>query len=244
LGFAIKCLLASNLSPLEIILNYTEDTFFVKLPKIFIPEKGLEDKINQLEEEPKTNKKDPEKKPYSEELEKLLSEFHPVWTDYEEIYLRVKDLAEKAGYSQIKNSSNCEYLVKQTDFGESYMLVLFGRKFEKHYVFARLKEDKVKKFCNRLEYQRKMVYPKSLMLTGLALSASLTISYACYSLPVGTFLRDMVSWMIPSMFTIPTILLTPRIVRYVRNRVGKGLDKYCVGLIVNDDRKALEAAFS
>ncbi len=216
----------------------------MKIPKTFIPEKGLEDKINQLEEEPKTNKKDPEKKPYSEELENLLSEFHLVWTDYEAIYLRVKALAEKAGYAQIKNSSNCEYLVKPTDFEESYMLVLFGREFEKHYIFARLKEDKVKKFYNRLEYRRKMVYPKSLMLTGLALSASLTMSYACYSLPVGTFLRDMVSWMIPSMFTIPAILSIPRIVRYMRNRIGRGLDKYCVGLIINDDKKALEAAFS
>ena len=216
----------------------------MKIPKTFIPEKGLEDKINQLEEEPKINKKDPEKKPYSEELEKLLSEFHLVWTDYEAIYPRVKDLAEKSGYGQIKNSSNCEYLVKPTDFGESYMLAIFGRKFEKHYVFARLKEDKVKNFCNKLEYKRKMVYTKSLALTGLILSASFTMYYVCYSFPVGGFLRDVISWMIPSMVTIPTILSLPKITRYMRKRIGKGLDKYCVGLIVNDDKKALEAAFN
>ncbi len=216
----------------------------MKVPKTFIPEKGLEDKINQLGEEPKINKKDPEKKPYSEELEELLSEFNPVWTDYETIYLRVKDLAEKAGYGQIKKSSNCEYLVKPTDFGESYMLILFGRKFEKHYLFARLKEGKVKKFCNKLEYKRKMVYTKSLALTGLILSASFTAYYVCYSFPVGSFLRDLISWMIPSMFTIPTILSLPKITRYMRKRIGKGLDKYCVGLIINDDKKALEAAFS
>lgn len=216
----------------------------MKIPKIFIPEKGLEDKINQLEEEPKIYKKECEKKPYNEELEKLLSEFNHAWTDYEAIYPRVKALAEQAGYSQIKDSSNCEYWVKPTDFGESYMLVVFGKKFEKHYIFARLKEDNVKKFYNRLEYQRKMVYPKSFTLIGLVLSASLTVAYACSSFPIGNFLRDMVSWMIPSMFTVPTIVSIPSIVKYMRNRIGRGLDKYCVGLVIGDDKKTLEAAFS
>lgn len=216
----------------------------MRIPKAFIPEKGLEDKINQLGEEPQITKKDPEKKPYSEELEKLLSEFNPAWTDYDTVYSKVESLTEQVGYTKTKHTPMCDYWVKQTDFERSYVLASFGKKFEKHYIFAMIKNEKVKNFCNKLEFQRRTVYPKALMTVGLALSASFAVYYPCSLYPPGNLLRDMASWMIPSMFTIPTILSIPKIARYVRNRVGKGLDKYCVGLIVNDDRKALEAAFS
>lgn len=216
----------------------------MKIPKTFLPEKGLENKLGQLTKEPKTYEKEYEKKPYSEELEKLLSEFNPIYTDYDMVYLGVKTLAEKTGYKQINEKPGYEYWVKPTGFGESYILVSFGKKSEKHYMFARAKDENVQKFYKRLEHRRKMVYPKSFLITGSALIASSSMIYACATYPEGTFLREILYWMLPSMVTAPTVLSIPRIIKYVRNRVGKGLDKYCIGLIAGDDKKALEAAFS
>jgi len=216
----------------------------MRIPKIFLPEnKNLEDKVEQLAKEPKTHEKECRAK-HSEELEKLLSKFYPPYVDYDLIHSEVTDLAENMGYKQINKKSSYEYWVKPTGFGESYVLVSFGKKSEKYYMFARIKDENFEKFCNKLEYQRKMICPKSFILTGFVLSASLTMSYVCSSSPIGNFLKDVVSWMMPSMFTIPAVLSIPSIVQYMRRRIGKGLDKYCIGLIIGDDRKALEAAFS
>jgi len=216
----------------------------MKIPKSFLPEKGLEEKINQLGEEPKINKNNPEKKPYAEELELLLSEFKPAWTDYDTVYCKVELLAEKAGYTKTKHTPMCDYWVKPADFGGKYVLASFGKRFQKHYIFAMMKEDKVKKFCKRLEYQRRMVYPKTLLLAGSVISLSLPLSYACSSFPAGNFLKDMVSWVLPSFIAMPALLSIPHVARYFRKRIGKGLEKYCTGLILNDDKKAVEAAFS
>lgn len=217
----------------------------MKIPKTFLPEKGLENKINQLAEEPKVYKKENDTTPYREELEALLADLNPGWIDDDRVHHKVDELLGKTGYTQIQNEKfHYEYWAKNVSFGENYMLTRFGRKYDLHYAFARIKDSNVEKFCKKFEYQRKMIYPKSFLISGIAISVSLATSYICSSYPQGNFLKDMLSWMIPGVITAPAILSIPSIVRYVRNRTGKGLEKYCIGMVIGDDKKALEAALS
>jgi len=216
----------------------------MKIPKAFLPEKGLENKLEQLTKAHKTFEKEYDKK-YGRDVEKLLSDFHPPYVDYDFMHPEVTDLAEKIGYKQTNKKSKYEYWIRPMGFGESHILVSLGKKSKNHYyLFARLKDGNVEKFCNKLEYKRKMVYPKTILLTGAAFLASLTLSYACYSMPTGNFFRDLVSWVTPSLFPILTLYCASKIAKYTRKRVGRGLDKYCIGMIRGDDKKALEAAFS
>lgn len=220
----------------------------MKIPKTFVPEKGLENKIEQLIEEPKTYKKEYKTKEdteLEEELKDLLKEFDysPFWQECKSVYPKAKRLLTRTSYKQITNKKfKYEYWAKPIGGEENYLLTIFENK--QRYAFSRIKDESIEKFCKKFEHQRKMVYPKSFLLTGLAVSASLATSYLFSSYPQGTFLKDLLSWMMPSMVTIPTILSIPSIVKYVRKRVGKGLEKYCIGMIIGNDKKALEAAFS
>ncbi len=217
----------------------------MKIPKTFLPEKELENKINQLVEEPKTYKKDDKTNVNSTELEELLKEFNSPWVDYDSVYTKAFQLLSKTGYAQINDKKfKCEYWTKLVSPDESYLFTVYGKKYEQHYIFSRIKNDKVEKFCKKFERRRKMVYLKSFLLTGLAISGFLSTSYLFSYYPQGNFLRDLLSWMAPSMLVIPTILSIPRVIKYIRGRTTKGLEKYCIGMITGDDKKALTAAFT
>ncbi|MBM3199511.1 hypothetical protein FJZ53_01150 [Candidatus Woesearchaeota archaeon] len=217
----------------------------MKLPKIFLPDQNLELKLEQLIQNPKVQEKEQEK-PYDEELQKLFSHFNPVWTDYEEVHSTVDDLAAKLGYSKLDEHKwfKYDYWSKPAGLEESYLLTRFGKKYNKHYAFARIKNCNVDKFCKKLEYQRAMVYPKTFAMSGAAFAGAIALGSLCSTYPQGNFLKDMLSWMIHGWVGIMAILSIPRILGYANKKVGKGLDKYCTGLIIGDDKKALEAAFS
>lgn len=218
----------------------------MRIPTTFLPEKGLENKIEQLAEKPKAYKKENETTPYREELEALLANLNREWIDDDIVHLKVDTLLGKTGYTQIKNEKfHYEYWTKTADIGESYLLTRYGKKYDPHYTFARIKDSNIEKFCKKFEYKRKLAYPKAFLLTGLALSGSLMICYMCDSYLKGaSFLIDFLSYTIPAISTIPVIFSIPRIMKYMRDRTGKGLEKYCIGMVTGDDKKSLEAAFS
>lgn len=136
----------------------------MKIPKLFLPEKNLDDKTEMLrEEEVKLPK--PESRIEKSELEEVLKLFGDPATGHfvigeVDLYSKIENLIAKSGYKPITSKKQYwNYWSKPSPhyLDESRIFLRYFDEIEHDYtyVFARVEDSKVEEFCKRFGKKRR-----------------------------------------------------------------------------------------
>ena len=142
----------------------------MEIPKLLIPEKNLDEKIEQLKENASIRKEEPIEYPLPAvgpaEVEKLLNDYDyvhglpPGLNHSIDIDSEISDMLIKSGYKLVKHNRlkwylSYDYWSKPTSSSESHILI---KKYYKHafnigiyYRFARVQNNSIDEFLKRFE---------------------------------------------------------------------------------------------
>jgi len=213
----------------------------MKIPKTFLPEKDLEEKLKQLsEEKPKTQEKNLSLKIEKEELDKALEKIRNV-RDHE-VFSEIRPLLEKTGYTLMENKKRYEYWIKPAMSDEKYLFIRVKDK-TKHYTFSIVEENNLEKFCQKFEYENKRI-PLNIFLTTVAIAVGATSSaYLPFYLKAETQILPIVGILGAIVIFFAGICSMEYMQKYTNEKNKKDTEKYCIRLIRNEG-EALKWAFS
>ncbi len=225
----------------------------MKIPNIFVPEKDLEKKTENLLQE---NKKTP--KPIiieKKELEDLLYTFNEYYFD-NALHEKIGVLIRKSDYQSLKvKDLKWEYWTKKTDYDENYVFTKWHDRKNTRYALAIVNDGKLEEFCERIERDTRvklfglgrdrLYYLMASSFIGSAF-IGLATKYAASSYMLRVFNNLNEATTVSCMAFLGAILgfIEGTLWLTYKNSVNKKKLKTCYTQLITDDKTAIKMAFS